>query len=84
MHDKLNKDFSGPERTSNVIAVYTDQFKPSLQSAKPIPGRIVEGCRSAAILNFSVQSPRDGGPMRRPREGPKKCFRLISREPWDS
>jgi len=61
MHDELNKVLTAPERGSNVSAVYTDQFTPSLQSAKPIPGRMVEGCCSVAILNFRCNHARDGG-----------------------
>jgi hypothetical protein len=61
MHDELNKDFTGPERGSNVFAVHTDQFTASLRSAKPTPARIVEGRCSAATLNFRSNDTRDGG-----------------------
>jgi hypothetical protein len=64
MHDELNMEFTGPERGSNVFAVHTDQFTASLRSAKPFPGRIVEGCCSAAIPNFRFNHARDGGVSR--------------------
>jgi hypothetical protein len=61
MRDELSIDFTDAERSSNLSAVHTDQFTSSLRSAKPIPGPIVEGCCSAAILSFRCSHSRDGG-----------------------
>jgi hypothetical protein len=50
MQDERNKDFTGLESGSRVSVAHIDQFTASLQSAKPIPGRVVEVCRGAATF----------------------------------